>query len=205
MPDEKRVAIRDGLYEVRYFTAGQGEPLLFLHGSGGLTWGSFLDKLAERYAVTAPEHPGYGESSGLEHLDDMTDFALYVGDFCDAVGIENAHVIGHSLGGMLAAEVAIALAQYVNKLVISNAIGFWRDEAPVMDYIITPPEELMPAVFKDLESEAVRAAFPLPQSDEDLQNMMYRGRSHSWRPASSPGRSQTAGSSGGSIGSSRRR
>src|SRR5512145_749719 len=130
MPDEKTVAIRDGLYEIRYFMAGTGDPLLYLHGSGGLTWGPFLDQLAEDYAVTAPEHPGYGESSGLEHLDDMTDFALYVGDFC-------------------------------------NAIGFWRDESPVMDYIITPPEELMPAVFSDLTSPAVLATFKPPENDEE--------------------------------------
>jgi pimeloyl-ACP methyl ester carboxylesterase len=173
MPDEKRVSIRDGLYEIRYFTAGNGEPLLYLHGSGGLTWGPFLDQLAEDYAVTAPEHPGYGESSGLEHLEDMTDFALYVGDFCDTVGIERAHVVGHSLGGMLAAEVAIQQAQYVDRLVICNAIGFWRDESPVLDYIITPPEELMPAVFADLTSPAVLATFKPPENEEELQTMMY--------------------------------
>ncbi|MEX2237791.1 MAG: alpha/beta hydrolase [Dehalococcoidia bacterium] len=173
MPDEKRVSIRDGLYEIRYFTAGQGEPLLFLHGSGGLTWARFLDELAKDYAVTAPEHPGYGESSGLDALDDMTDFALYVGDFCDAVGIERAHVIGHSLGGMLAAEAAILQAEYVNKLVICNAIGFWRDETPVLDYIITPPEQLMAAAFHDLESPAVAEAFKAPETGEEMQQMLY--------------------------------
>lgn len=173
MPDEKRVSIRDGLYEVRYFSAGQGESLLFLHGSGGLTWGPFLDQLAENYAVTAPEHPGYGESSGLDHLEDITDLALYAGDFCDAVGIETAHVIGHSLGGMLAAEMAVVQAQYVDRLVICNAIGFWRDDAQVLDYIITPPEELMPAVFHDLESPVVLETFKPPETPEEMQDMLY--------------------------------
>lgn len=166
--EEKRVSIRDGLYEVRYFTAGRGRPLLFLHGSGGLAWGPFLDQLAESYSVCAPEHPGYGESTGLEHLEDMTDFALYVGDFCDEVGIEKTHVVGHSLGGMLAAEVAISQAQYVDRLVICNAIGFWRDESPVLDYIIAPPEELLKAVFHDPEGVVAKEMFTPPTEVEEM-------------------------------------
>jgi pimeloyl-ACP methyl ester carboxylesterase len=173
MPDEKTVSIRDGLYDIRYFTAGKGDPLVFLHHSGGFRWGPFMDMLAEDYQIFAPEHPGWGESSGLEHIDDMTDFALYVGDFCDAVGVERAHIVGHSIGGMLAAEVAIVQAQYVNKLVICNAIGFWRDETPVLDYIITPVEEIFPAVVHDMSSPNVLAAFPAPQTPEEMQDALY--------------------------------
>ena len=62
----------------RVFEAGSGAPLVFFHGAGGLLRDNpFLDDLARRHHVLAPEWPGYGESTGEELLEDMLDFALH--------------------------------------------------------------------------------------------------------------------------------
>jgi pimeloyl-ACP methyl ester carboxylesterase len=168
------VSVRDGKFTAELYTAGFGEPLLFLHGSGGPLRGAYLDKLAEKFTVYAPVHPGYGESEGFEHIDDIIDQALYYHDFMDELGIESAHIVGHSLGGMLAAELAALCSHRVRKLVLSNPVGLWRDDAPVLDFFVVTPEELAKSTLHDPQSEAVRAAFPMPDSQEALIEAMYQ-------------------------------
>src|SRR6266545_8426179 len=102
-PEATMVSVRDGMFEVELRRAGQGEPLVFLHGGGGFTgWAPFLDDLARDYAVYAPRHPGFGESTGLDHLDDVVDMALFYLDLFDALGLSSVNLVGSSLGGMFA-------------------------------------------------------------------------------------------------------
>src|SRR6058998_3631518 len=89
--------------KVRVLEAGRGAPLVFLHGAGGLlAENAFLDQLGERYHVYAPELPGYGDSSGEDLLEDMLDFALHGWDVITALGVRRPHLVGHSMGGMIA-------------------------------------------------------------------------------------------------------
>jgi pimeloyl-ACP methyl ester carboxylesterase len=171
--EEKQLMVRDGMFDVRYQVGGSGYPLVFFHGSGGLTPGDFLDELAKDYTVYAPIHPGFAESTGLEHIEDIIDLALYYGDFFDAIGIRKAHVVGHSLGGMLAAEFAVVQAQYVDKLVVANPVGFWREEAPVLDFMSTPPEELGRAVLHDVTGEAAQKLFAPMAGEEGMLKAMF--------------------------------
>ena len=113
-------------------TAGSGDPVVFLHGAGGLEWDAFLDGLAERFTVHAPEHPGTtpGDPDGIRALDHLWDLVLYYDELFDALGVDAPAVIGHSFGGMVAAEVAATFRRRVSKLVLINALGLWRDDAP---------------------------------------------------------------------------
>lgn len=172
--DARTVSVRDGLFKAQLFQAGAGEPLLFLHGSGGLHEGAYLDMLAEKFTVYAPVHPGFGESEGIEHIDDIIDFALYYHDFMDELDLDSAHVVGHSLGGMLAAELAALCPHRVRRLVLSNAVGLWRDDAPVLDFFTLQPEQLVPYVIHDPQSEAIREAFPIPDSQEALMEALFQ-------------------------------
>jgi pimeloyl-ACP methyl ester carboxylesterase len=131
---------------------GSGAPLLFLHGAGGPMIGApFLDELAKHFTVYAPAHPGFGAGEGIEHLDDIIDFALYYLDFLDELQIENPHIVGHSMGGMLAAEIA-ALAPYrVNRLVLVSAAGLWLDETPLPDFFTFNPQQLVQAALHNPE------------------------------------------------------
>ncbi len=144
------VSVRDGMFSVEMRCAGSGQPLVWLHHSGGhQDWFPFLDMLAERYMVFQPNHPGWGASTGLEHLDDIIDLAIFYLDFFDALKIERPNLIGHSLGGMVAAEIAALDRDSVRKLVLCAAAGLWSDKIGGEDFFtMQGPEILKATVFK---------------------------------------------------------
>ena len=91
----------------RVLEAGSGAPLVFFHGAGGLLRDNpFLDQLAQSHHVVAPEWPGYGESTGEELLEDMLDFTLHGWDLVEALGLQQPHLVGHSMGGMTVMSLA---------------------------------------------------------------------------------------------------
>jgi pimeloyl-ACP methyl ester carboxylesterase len=138
---------------VRVFEAGSGAPLVFLHGAGGLfAENPFLDSLARRYRVYAPELPGYGESTGDELLEDMLDFALHGWDVAAALGLEKPHLVGHSMGGMIAAEMAALSPNDLGKLVLVGAAGLWIPEQPAPDLFAMLPHEYPKVLFHDPEA-----------------------------------------------------
>jgi len=141
------IPVRGDMFSASYARGGSGEPLVYLHGSEGPDKTGFLDKLAERYDVIAPTHPGWADSTGLDHLDNVVDLAIYYHDFFDAMGLTSVNLVGHSLGGMLAAEIAAINGSYVKKLVLAAPIGLWLDDCIPMDMFAAPPEDVMKAAF----------------------------------------------------------
>src|SRR3569623_2019026 len=92
---------------VRYFEGGSGQPLVFLHGAGGVTAEDpFLNALAGRFHVYAPLLPGYGDSEECATLRDMLDFTLHGWDIVAGLALQDPVLVGHSMGGMVAAEMA---------------------------------------------------------------------------------------------------
>jgi len=135
---------------VRVVEAGSGTPLVFLHGAGGLfPQNPFLDALAKKYHVFAPELPGFGESSGDELLEDMLDFALHGWDVVAELGLERPHLVGHSMGGMIAAEMAAVAANDLRKLVLIAPAGLWIPEHPIPDLYALLPHEYPKYLFHD--------------------------------------------------------
>jgi pimeloyl-ACP methyl ester carboxylesterase len=175
--EEKTVTVRHGMFQAKLHTDGHGDPLLYLHGAGGLRgWEPFLVELAKQFTVYAPAHPGFETSTGIEHLDDMLDVVVYYNDFLDALGLESVHVVGHSMGGMFGAELAALSPHRVRKLVLANAVGLWLDEQPVADFFAMTPEQLAGVLWHDPGSEVARAMMALPQ-DEKAQLEAYLMRS----------------------------
>jgi pimeloyl-ACP methyl ester carboxylesterase len=172
--EKRQISVRDGTFNVEYLLGGAGDPLLFLHGSGSLQSGRFLDMLAEKFTVYAPWHPGFGASEGIDHIDDVIDFALYYHDFMDAVGLDSPHVVGHSLGGMLAAELAALCSHRVRRLVLSNPVGLWRDDEPVLDFFVLPPQELAKYTIHDTQAPGIREAFPIPEGADAMMEALYQ-------------------------------
>jgi len=154
MTSERIVTKRGVSVSVRVLGAGRGTPLVFLHGvSGFLFHNPFLDGLASRYRVYAPELPGYGESTGEELLEDMLDFALHGWDVVSALGLERPHLVGHSLGGMIAAEMAAIAPNDVGKLVLVGAAGLWLPEHPVPDlFSCFLPQDYAGLLFHDADA-----------------------------------------------------
>jgi len=134
----------------RVLEGGSGAPLVFFHGAGGLLRENpFLDQLAQAYHVFAPEWPGYGESTGEDLLEDMLDFALHGWDVVEALALRQPHIVGHSMGGMIAAEMACLAPHDVSKLVLAAPAGLWLDEYPIPDIFAMLPFQIAEALFHD--------------------------------------------------------
>src|SRR5579863_1873639 len=140
---------------VQYLEGGKGQPLVFLHGAGGMTADDpFLAKLAERFHVHAPFLPGYGESLECPELRDMLDFTLHTWDVVEALGLKNPILVGHSMGGMIAAEMAALAHNDVSRLVLISPAGLWLEDHPTVDLFTLLPFELPQYLFHDPEAGA---------------------------------------------------
>jgi pimeloyl-ACP methyl ester carboxylesterase len=135
---------------VQYFEGGAGEPLVFLHGAGGLDLEhNFLNGLGKHFHVFAPLIPGYGESEECAELRDMLDFTLHTWDVIAALRIKDPILVGHSMGGMIAAEMAAVAPNDVSRLVLIAPAGLWLDNHPIPDLFSTLPFELPGYLFHD--------------------------------------------------------
>jgi pimeloyl-ACP methyl ester carboxylesterase len=146
---ERRLETKRGL-KCRVRELGNGPVLVFLHGAGGLfPQEPLLEALAQRFHVFAPVWPGYGEEGGEEALEDMLDFTLHGWDVVDALDFERVSLVGHSMGGMIAAEMACLEPARVKKLSLLAPVGLWIDEHPLPDLFATTPFELPGLLFAD--------------------------------------------------------
>ena len=141
--------------EVNVLSGGTGPDLLFLHNAGGVTAENpFLLALAKKYRVFAPQLPGYGDSGDSDNIRDMLDVTLHSFDVLEAVGLEKPLLVGHSLGGMIAAEMAALRPREVEKLCLIASAGLWLDAYPVPDIFTLLPREFPAYMFHDAEAGA---------------------------------------------------
>jgi pimeloyl-ACP methyl ester carboxylesterase len=132
--------------------AGKGRDLLFLHGAGGhMPNDPLLAALATKYRVSAPLLPGYGRSEGEDGLRDMLDVTLHALDVLEKLKLRKPIVVGHSMGGMIAAEMAAIAHTEIEKLCLLAPAGLWLDEHPIVDIFTKLPYELPALLFHDAE------------------------------------------------------
>ena len=130
----------DGI-TVHYVTAGDGPPLLLLHGLGAshLVWQSNIVPLAEQYTVIAPDLPGHGDSDKPRMDYSVGAGVRLVAGFLEAVGVSQlVGLVGNSLGGMLALRAAVALPTLTQSLVLVDSGGLGR-ELPLAVRLLTVP------------------------------------------------------------------
>jgi pimeloyl-ACP methyl ester carboxylesterase len=138
---------------VRYFEGGEGAPLVYLHGAGGLAANDpFLAKLAAKYHVYAPLLPGYGDSEECGEVRDMLDVTLHTWDVVEALGLKQPMLVGHSMGGMIAAEMAAIAPNDVSKLALIAPAGLWLADHPIPDIFATMPYDYPALLFHDVEA-----------------------------------------------------
>ena len=175
---QTKVAVRGGLFNTEVLEGGSGDPVLFLHGITGPRWDPFLEALAARYRVIAPAHPGFGESTGNEQILDLHDLIYYYLDFLDTLDLRGLPLIGHSLGGMFAAELAAVQPERFTRLVLIAPLGLWNAAYPVLDYFTATPAELSAALYHDATSPAaVATAQPPKEGEEMISFMLERAKS----------------------------
>ena len=151
-----------GPIQARVLVAGTGDPVLFLHGAGGLFWDPFLESLAAGHTVYAVEHPGGAgsDANALEHLPGIWELVLFYDELLDALGLDAVSAVGHSFGGMVAAELAANSPRRVSKLVLIAPIGLWLDEHPIPDIAGIPPAALPGLVLANPDSPLAAALAP---------------------------------------------
>ena len=150
-------------YDVRFITTrrgittpvriyGEGKPrVVYFHGAGGLlpTESTIMGLVAAGIGVAAPVWPGFSEHEDEHMLEDMLDFALHGWDVVSELGLERPSLIGHSMGGMIAAEMTALAPQSVDRLGLLCSAGLWLEDHPVPDLFSMLPFELAEVLFAD--------------------------------------------------------
>jgi pimeloyl-ACP methyl ester carboxylesterase len=136
--------------EIHVLQGGSGPDLVFLHAAGGLAPDDpFLTRLAAKYTVHAPLLPGYGDSPESGAIRDMLDVTLLTFDVLAALGVSKPLLVGHSLGGMIAAEMAAVCPNEVERLCLIAPAGLWLDPHPAPDIFAMLPRDLPALLFHD--------------------------------------------------------
>jgi pimeloyl-ACP methyl ester carboxylesterase len=176
--------------QTHLFEAGSptARAMLYLHGTLlGNLWLDFHQRLAAQFHLFAIDIPGFGLTARPDWMRDMSDYILYLRDLVDALGLEKPTVVGHSLGGWMAAELAVWYPERVGKLVLANAAGIRVKGTPIADLFAMNPQELLAAVFDDPS-----AAAPLLPAEMNVDYILdqYRQRTTlaalAWNPHFDP-------------------
>ena len=117
--------------DIHYYMAGQGDPLVVIHGGGGdaRTWLKNVAALAGKYTVYAPDLPGFGGSQPLDGSYYIPELTEFVEDFAGSLGLERFHLMGHSIGGGVALNYALRFPQKIVKLVLISSLCLGREIA----------------------------------------------------------------------------
>lgn len=121
---------------------GSGPPLVYLHGTGTFTGFEMARPWAESRRVIVPYHPNFGDSGDDPSIDTVEDYVLHYLDLFDQLGLETFDLVGLSLGGWLAAEIAIRQPARVRRLVLVAPAGLVVAEAPAPSLFDIQPQEL---------------------------------------------------------------
>jgi pimeloyl-ACP methyl ester carboxylesterase len=117
--------IKVGDLDVNYHVAGQGNPLIIVHGGGGgsATWTESAAKLSAHYLVYSPDLPGYGRSQAAGDDFRVSDYVQFISDFSGTLGLKHFNLMGHSIGGAIAVEYAMKHPEKVKHLVLVDSLG----------------------------------------------------------------------------------
>jgi pimeloyl-ACP methyl ester carboxylesterase len=161
-----------------------GPTVLYLHGAGGLYgFPAFLSQIAEGRRLLAPDHPGFGLSDDGEWVTDVPDLAMFYLDLLDQLDLRDVHLVGHSLGGWIAAELVVRNASRIKSLTLISAAGIRAKGHPMGDIFIWAPDEEVRNLYSD-QSIAERILSETPSSEQ--LDVMLKNRfaftKLSWQP-----------------------
>jgi len=184
MPAQRTSDVRIDGVAIKLHRVGQGVPILFLHGANGLPqWLPFFDALADGYEVLVPEHPGFGGSDDPPWIRNVGDLALFYLDFAEELGLTRFHLIGHSLGGWLAAEIAVRDRARLLSFTAMSAAGIRVPDLPSGDLFIWGPEETVRNVYYDQAlAERMLAVKPTEEQMDILLKNRFTATKFGWQP-----------------------
>ena len=172
---------------VQILKGGSGEPLLLLHGARGNSgWLRYVQALADRFTVYAPSHPGFGSSDRPEWMETMPDLASFYTWFLEEQGLEGVRAIGFSMGGWLAAEIAVNCRHAFSKLMLVDAAGVKPLQGEIADIFIISPAQVTELVFHDPkqapEYDQLYSQEPTPDQVEIAERNREMSVRLCWKP-----------------------
>jgi pimeloyl-ACP methyl ester carboxylesterase len=176
-----------GGIKVHTLIGGQGDPLVVLHGAGGSRgWRRWMAALADRFTIYAPTHPGFGLSDAADWMEGIDDLARFYLWFLDVVGLERTHLLGHSIGGWTAAEMAVTAPRAVDRLVLVAPAGLKPDHGEILDVFYYTLPELTRLTVHDPrtipEWEELYGRPPTPEQAEIAVRNREMAARLTWRP-----------------------
>jgi pimeloyl-ACP methyl ester carboxylesterase len=163
---------------------GRGEPLLFLHGADGLIeWPAILDDLAQNYEVIVPDLPGFGKTPNPDFVDDISDVAYFGLDLLERLGRGKVRILGHSLGGWAALEMAVRSQELIHSLALIAPAGIHLKGVPKADIFMIDPDEQARLAYADaaLGAAAAERALAGRYQQEAILNRIASARL-GWSP-----------------------
>ena len=132
-------------HRVTYRRAGWGPVIVLVHGITGssMTWEHVIEPLAENYTVVAPDLLGHGESAKPRGDYSLGAYASGIRDLIAAIGHDRATVVGHSLGGGVAMQMAYQFPERVERLVLVSSGGLGREVHLLLRAAVLPGSELV--------------------------------------------------------------
>jgi pimeloyl-ACP methyl ester carboxylesterase len=164
--------------------AGSGPAVLYLHGAAGvLKWLPFYDKLAERFALMLPDHPSFGRSSTPDWLDDIADLAYFYLDLLAELKLRDVHVIGHSMGGWIALEMAIRSTERMKSLTLIASAGIRIKGVPVANIFMMDRGTMVRTAYADQAiAERELAVVPTPAEVDIIIGNQVGAARLAWQP-----------------------
>jgi pimeloyl-ACP methyl ester carboxylesterase len=170
-PTPVKLAVRG--CNISMMRGGTGRPLLILHGAGGMgAWAPYMGDLAKRHDVIVPEHPGFGASDTPAWLDTIPDLANFYLDFLDQQGLDNVDLVGFSVGGWIAAELAARNTRRLASLTLVAAAGIHVKGVAQVDSFLRSDEQRIRDFFHDPKraEEMMRHVLAPELDDVNLRN-----------------------------------
>jgi pimeloyl-ACP methyl ester carboxylesterase len=154
--------------EVTVDEQGEGRPVLLLHGGGGPpSMGALPSALSQDFQVIAPVHPGFAGTPRPEWYDRIEDIALSYLQLLEQRDLRDVLVVGSSIGGWIASEMALREHERISGTVLLNAVGIDVEGIELADFLSLTPQELMAYSFHD--PGAAPDPTKLPQEARDIQ------------------------------------
>jgi pimeloyl-ACP methyl ester carboxylesterase len=163
---------------------GAGRPVLFLHGLwGAMTPLAFYDELARERSILIPDHPGFGQSDSPAWLVGIGDAAYFYLDLIEQLDLQDLDIVGHSLGGWIAAEMAIRSTSSIRSLTLIAPAGIRIKGMMSGDFFLWSPEERARQLFhnQDIAIQFNEANSGSAAREMALKNN-YAAARLSWQP-----------------------